>query len=147
MGGRVPSTGRIRPHLQRWVVTLVLSYVLSSGCQHLWGRGSYSRKLQEHLKGIRLPVCLPSAPGSQLQRSLGWAGGGAGTGTNLAPTLTPARAAVLCQDGHFRTTWWVKLGNGSRIKISLIWLIESYLRGLGQESGARGGEDGRSSLW
>lgn len=86
------------------MVTLVLSYLLSSGQQHLWGRGSYSRKLKEHVKGISLPTVPPVSSGqpAAVQWSQCQAGGGAGTGTNLAPHLTPALAAVLCQDSHLQ---------------------------------------------
>lgn len=61
--------------------------------------------------------------------------GSAGLAAVLAlPGAGYARTAIC------RATWGMMLGNGSRIKISQIWLIESYLHGLGQELEVRGGE-------
>lgn len=61
--------------------------------------------------------------------------GSAGLAAVLAlPGAGCARTAIC------RATWGMTLGNGSRTKISPIWLIKSYLRGLGQESEVRGRE-------
>lgn len=53
--------------------------------------------------------------------------------------LHSARTAICM------ATWWMELESGSKIKIGLVCSIKSYLCGLGQEAGARGGGDDHGS--
>lgn len=64
-GSQMGPDAAIIRYVQRCVVTLVLSYLLSSGHQHLWGRRSYSKKLKERPKGISLPTMPPISSGHQ----------------------------------------------------------------------------------